>query len=149
MLSTALGQKVASVLQKNSVGFLKEQSPLGAFQSQILLGEVMKRQSLSSVRLFVSPCAVAHQTPLSMDFPGKNAGMGSHFLFQGMKPNPGIKSRGLHCRQTLYHLSHQGNFLLAGAGVGCVCGGEHPLLIPCWNCFFKLISHCFCHYNHT
>ena len=31
--------------------------------------------------------------------------MGYHFLLQGKLPNPGL----LHCRQTLYHLSHQGS----------------------------------------
>ena len=40
-----------------------------------------------------------------MDFPG----VGSHSLLQGIFPtqesNPGL----LHCRQILYHLSHQGS----------------------------------------
>ena len=39
-------------------------------------------------------------------FPGKNTGVGCHFLLQGIFPfqesNPGL----LHCRQILYHLSH-------------------------------------------
>ena len=41
------------------------------------------------------------------DSPGKNTGVGCHFLLQGIFPaqewNPGL----LHCRQILYHLSHQ------------------------------------------
>ena len=41
------------------------------------------------------------------DFPGKNTGVGCHFLLQGIFPtqrlNPGL----LHCRLILYHLSHQ------------------------------------------
>ena len=40
---------------------------------------------------------------------GKNAGVGCHSLLQGIFPtlrsNPGL----LHCRQILYHLSHQGS----------------------------------------
>ena len=45
------------------------------------------------------------------DFPGKSTGVGCHllqgiFLTQGS--NPGL----LHCRQTLYHLSHQGNLYI-------------------------------------
>ena len=40
--------------------------------------------------------------------PGKNTGVGCHALLQGSFPtqvsNPGL----LHCRQILYHLSHQG-----------------------------------------
>ena len=43
------------------------------------------------------------------DFPGKSAGRGCHFLLQEIFPtqvlNPGLP----HCRQTLYHLSHQGS----------------------------------------
>ena len=41
------------------------------------------------------------------DFPGKNTGVGCHFLLQGIFPtqrsNPGL----LHCRQTVYWLSHK------------------------------------------
>ena len=43
------------------------------------------------------------------DSPGKNTGVGCHFLlqriFQTQGSNPGL----LHCRQILYHLSHQGS----------------------------------------
>ena len=34
--------------------------------------------------LFVTPWTVAHQAPLSMDSPGKNTGVGSHLLLQGI-----------------------------------------------------------------
>ena len=41
--------------------------------------------------------------------PRKNIGVGSHSLLQGifltLGSNPGL----LHCRQVLYHMSHQGN----------------------------------------
>ena len=37
------------------------------------------------------------------DSPGKSSGVGCHALLQGS--NPGF----LHCRQILYHLSHQGS----------------------------------------
>ena len=43
------------------------------------------------------------------DSPGKGTGVGCHFLLQGtfltQESNLGLS----HCRQTLYHLSHQGN----------------------------------------
>ena len=39
---------------------------------------------LSPVRLFVTPGTVAHQVSLSMNFPGKNIGVGCHFLLQGI-----------------------------------------------------------------
>ena len=37
------------------------------------------------------------------DFPGKNTGVGCHFLCQGIFPTEGLNSRLLHCRQILYH----------------------------------------------
>ena len=41
--------------------------------------------------------------------PGKNTGVGSHYLLQGIfltqRSNPGLS----HCRQILYHLSHEGS----------------------------------------
>ena len=46
-------------------------------------------------------------SPVHVDSPGKNTGVGCHALLQGIFPtqgsNPGIP----HCRQILYHLSHQ------------------------------------------
>ena len=48
-------------------------------------------------------------TSVHGDSPGKSTGMGCHALLQGIFPaqwlNPGL----LHCRQILYHLSHQGS----------------------------------------
>ena len=38
--------------------------------------------------------------------PGKNTGMGSHSLLQGIFPTRGLNPSLLHCRQILYHLSH-------------------------------------------
>ena len=50
---------------------------------------------------------IAQQAPLSMDSPGKNTGVGCHFLLQGIfliqESNPSL----LHCRQILYHLSYR------------------------------------------
>ena len=48
------------------------------------------------------------------DFPGKNTGVGCHFLLQGIFPTQEL-NRGLpHCRQTLYHLSYQGSPYIGG-----------------------------------
>ena len=41
--------------------------------------------------------------------PGKNTGVGCHALLQGIFLSQGWKPRLLHCRQILYHLSHQGS----------------------------------------
>ena len=47
---------------------------------------------------------VAHQAPL------KNTGVGSHSLLQGIFQTQGSNPGSLlHCRQILYHLSHQGS----------------------------------------
>ena len=43
-----------------------------------------------------------------MTFPGTNSGVGYHSLFQGVFPTQGLNP-GLHCRQIIYHLSHQGS----------------------------------------
>ena len=42
------------------------------------------------------------------DFPGKNTGVGCHFLLQEIFPTQGLNPGLPHCRQTLHHLSHQG-----------------------------------------
>ena len=55
------------------------------------------------------PWTVTHQAPLSLEFPGKNTGVGSHSLLQGIFPTQGSNLGLLHCRQILYHLSHQGS----------------------------------------
>ena len=70
------------------------------------------------------------------DFPGKSTGVGCRllqgiFLTQGS--NPGL----LHCRQTLYHLSHQGNLyiwasLAAQRMRHSACRGRRPGLSPCF-----------------
>ena len=40
------------------------------------------------------------------DFPGKNTGVGCHFLFHGIFLTQGWNLGLPHWRQTLYHLSH-------------------------------------------
>ena len=42
--------------------------------------------------------------------PGQNNGVGSISLLQGIVPTQGSNSGLLHCRQFLYHLSHQGSW---------------------------------------
>ena len=41
--------------------------------------------------------------------------MGCHFLLQGIFPTQGLNQGLLHCRQTLYHLSHQGSNIISTA----------------------------------
>ena len=45
----------------------------------------------------------------SWDFPGKDTGVGCHFLLQGIFLTQGLNSCLPHCRQTFYYLSYQGS----------------------------------------
>ena len=65
----------------------------------------VKVKSLSHVRLFADPmdCSL-----LGSSVRGKNTGVGCHSLLQGIFLTQGLNLGLLHCRQTLYHLSHQG-----------------------------------------
>ena len=59
----------------------------------------------------LTPCApwtIACQVPLSMEFSRQNTGVGSRSLLQGIFPTQRSNTCLVHCRQILYHLSHQG-----------------------------------------
>ena len=45
------------------------------------------------------------------DSPGKNTEVGCHFLLQGIFPTQGPNLGLPHCKQFLYHLSHQGSLV--------------------------------------
>ena len=51
----------------------------------------------------LSPMSFLHP----WDFPGKNTGVGCHFLLQEIFPTQGLNPGLPHCRQMLYCLSHQ------------------------------------------
>ena len=65
-----------------------------------------KCQSFSHVWLFVTPWTVACQLLCPGNSPGNNTVVGSHSLLQRIFLTQGLILRLLHCRQTLYHLSH-------------------------------------------
>ena len=67
-----------------------------------------KVKSLSRVPLFVSPWTVAYQAPLSMGFSRQEYWRGVPLPSPGDLPTQGLNPGLLHCRQMLYHLSHQG-----------------------------------------
>ena len=62
----------------------------------------------SHVRLSVTPWTVATLL-YPWNSPGKNIGVGCHFLLQGIFPTQGLNLSLPNCRQILYHLSHQGS----------------------------------------
>ena len=72
-------------------------------QSNLGLSE---RNLLSRVRRFVTPWTVACQALPSMGSSGQECWSRMPFPSPADLPDPGI---GLHCRQTLYHLRHQGS----------------------------------------
>ena len=61
-----------------------------------------------------TPWAVAHQAPLSMGFPGKNTGVGCHFLLQGIFPTWGLNPHLLHWQANSVPLSLLGSPLITG-----------------------------------
>ena len=65
-----------------------------------LLSDCRKEKVAQSVQLFRDPCP--------WNFPDKKTGVGCHSLFQGIPLTQGSNPGLLHCRQTLYCLSHQG-----------------------------------------
>ena len=101
--------------------------------------------------LFVTPWSEAHKAPLCLcDFPGKNAGVGCHFLL-GIFQTQGSNLCPCLSRQILYHLSHRrakivplfpfslGNALVSALGCGanpghcqCLLVVFCILLLPCW-----------------
>ena len=78
-----------------------------ALPSQYLVCACVK--SLSCVQLFATPWTVALQAPVSMGFSRQEYWSGLPCPLPGDLPDQGLKSGFPHCRQILYHLSHQGS----------------------------------------
>ena len=72
----------------------------------ILLGIYLGMEPLDH---FVTPWTAAHQAPLSLGFPGKNTGMGCHFLLQRIFSTQGPNSSLLHQQVDSLPLSHHGS----------------------------------------
>ena len=69
----------------------------------------VKVKSLSRVQLLATRGLQPTRLLCPWDSPGNNTGLNCHFLLQGIFLNQ-VSSPGLlHCRQILYHLSHQGS----------------------------------------
>ena len=64
---------------------------------------------LSRVQLFATPWTVAYQAPPSMGFSRQEYWSGLPLLLQGIFPTQGSNLGLQHCKQVLYHLSHQGS----------------------------------------
>ena len=97
-----------------TAGFTIKQQPghvLNLWGDNLSLAVIkVKVKLLSHARLFATPWIVACTKLLCpWDFQGKSTGVGCHFLLLGIFPTQGSNRGLLHCRQMLYHLSHQGS----------------------------------------
>ena len=79
------------------------------FASSLKWKRKQKWKSLSPIWLFVSSWTVPARLLCPWDSPGKNTGVGSHSLPQGIFPTQGSNPVFLHFRLILHHLSHQGS----------------------------------------
>ena len=68
------------------------------------------------VKVLVTQLCLSHCDPMDCSPPGssvhgflQNTGVGCHSLLHGIFPTQGSSPGLLHCRQILYHLSHQGS----------------------------------------
>ena len=88
-----------------------------------------KYWSLSCVLLFATSRTIAHQALLCpWDSPGKNTGVGCHSLLQGILLTQGLNPGLLHCRQIVYHLSHQGIPILLPNNIQSLVSQNHKYL---------------------
>ena len=67
-----------------------------------------KCQQLTCIQLFVTPWTVARRLLCPWDFPGKNTGVGCHFLLQGVFQMQGSNSHLLHQQADSLPLRNQG-----------------------------------------
>ena len=97
-------------------------------QYRVLVQKVMLIFSRSAVSdSFVTPWTLACQAPLSREFCGQEYWSGLPFPSPEALPDPGIKPDLLHCRQSLYHLSHQGRWEEKGTTEDEMVGWHHHL----------------------
>ena len=90
---------------------------------------------ICKIRAIMQECLTLlrpHGLSLSMEFPGKNTGVGCHFLLQGIFPIQGSNSSLTHCWQSLYRLSHQGSknnntHLQVAVKVTYICKYQHSM----------------------
>ena len=76
----------------------------------VLWRKKVKVKSLSYVWLFATPWSPTGLL-CPWDFPGKNTGVGCHFLSQEIFLTQGLNSYLPHCRQTCYHLRVPNKYL--------------------------------------
>ena len=108
-----------------------------SFQKE--LGLCFESVSCSVMSNSSQPCGLKPARLLCpWDFPGKNTGVGCHFLLQRIFPTQGSNPGLLHCRQILYHLSH-----LRSPGLCFITALLFDCLfsVPAFLCFLKIFHY--------
>ena len=77
--------------------------------SLCLIQVVMVVQSLSRIQLLPPHILKPARLLCPWNSPGKNTGVGCHFLLQGIFPTQESNLGLLHCRHILYQLSYEGS----------------------------------------
>ena len=97
-------------------------APESSLLKDTLWGGLVTKSCLS----LVTPWTVAHQLLCSWDSPGKNTGVGCHFLLQGNLSDPGIELRSPALQTDSYQLN-----LPSGAdSLNSVLEGKYSLAAP-------------------
>ena len=90
------------------------------------------------VWLCVTPWAAAARLLCPRDSPDKDTGAGWHFLLQGIFSTQGSNPGLLHCRQILYHLSHQEGMYLNVMETIYDKYRANIVLVKSWTLLFKI-----------
>ena len=96
--SSTLAQKIPWMEKPSLVGY-RELDTTERLHEYCSMMWVCYCQFLSCVRLFVTPCIVAHQGSLSMEFSRQEYWTGLHFLLQGLFLTQGQNPHPLHGRE--------------------------------------------------
>ena len=81
----------------------------GEYHKALSIVEKLEFSSESKSHLVVSDSLQPHGLYSPWNSPGKNTGVGSLSLLQGIFPTQGLSLGLPHCRQFLYQLSHKGS----------------------------------------
>ena len=89
---------IYDVLSKKMEGKWKVKMSMGVTRSVLFLSDSLQLPGMYPARL-----------PCPWNFPGKKTRVGYHSLLQEIFLTQRLNLGLLHCRQILYHLSHQGS----------------------------------------
>ena len=132
---------------------IKTRSP--ALQADSLLTEPAGKPTERETSFQMESSSVSHSVPNSLwlhrldcsspsfcvrgDSPGKNTGLGCHFLLQGIFPTQGLNPGLLHFRQILYSLSYMDiSPLNVNASYKRITSTQFPEHLPCLLFYFIL-----------